>query len=315
MPDAVYHVTSRGLERRVTVRNDQDRNKWLALLGEVAERRGWRVFAWALMKNHFHLFLRAPHADLSAGMHDLNSGYVTGFNRRHRRCGPLFQGRFKGIVVERDYHYWELSRYIHLNPVRAGLVASPEEYRWSSCRHYFRSRGVPAWLAWEEVLGQHGQTIRGARRAYRRFLMEGVSSPGRSPLDGVVSSTLLGSSAFIERMKRWLRGRLPEREVPAARALSKDVSLQDVVAAVCRAWGVSAELLTARGRHGNEARCAAAYLSRKLTRASGEEIGACFGGVKGSAVSHIVARATQRRRKDRRFRARLSRIERSLRQN
>src|SRR5512136_660169 len=117
IPDGVYHVTSRGLERRKIVLDDRDRRKWLELLGEGATRRRWRVFAWALLDNHFHLFLRTPDADLSAGMHDLNSGYVSVFNRRHKRCGPLLQGRFKGILVERAAHDWELSRYVHLNPV------------------------------------------------------------------------------------------------------------------------------------------------------------------------------------------------------
>ncbi len=152
IPDGIYHVTTRGLERRKIVRDDTDRERWLDLLDGVCRRRDWRVFAWVLMDNHFHLFLRTPHADLSAGMHDLNSGYATYFNRQHHRCGPLYQGRFKAILVEDEKHGWELSRYVHLNPVRAKRVTDPRRYRWSSCRHYFDSRGRPDWLAWEEVV-------------------------------------------------------------------------------------------------------------------------------------------------------------------
>ena len=106
MPDGIYHVTSRGLDRRVIVRDDVDRDKWTDLLDRVAVRRDWRVFAWVLMDNHFHLFLRTPHGDLSAGMHDLNAGYPSAFNRCHRRCGPVLQGRFKGILVEEQHHGW-----------------------------------------------------------------------------------------------------------------------------------------------------------------------------------------------------------------
>ena len=138
IPDGIYHVTTRGLERRDIFCDDQDRSYWLTLLDTVANRRDWRILSWVLMDNHFHIFLRTPHGDLSAGMHDLNAPYVTVFNRRHKRVGPLFQGRYKGILVERGYHYWELSRYIHLNPVRAGMVDDPEKYRWSSSHHFYR---------------------------------------------------------------------------------------------------------------------------------------------------------------------------------
>jgi len=100
IPQGVYHGTSRGLERRAKVHDDGDRRKWEQLLDDVATRCQWHVFAWTLLDNHFHLFLRTPEANLSAGMHDLNSGYVSALNRRHGRCGPRSQGRFKAMVVE-----------------------------------------------------------------------------------------------------------------------------------------------------------------------------------------------------------------------
>jgi REP element-mobilizing transposase RayT len=98
--NGIYHVTARGWERPVIVRDDRDREKWSTLLHRVVVRFGWRFFAWVLMDNHFHLFFQTPEANLSAGMHDLNSGYATWFNRRHRRAGALFQGGFKAILVE-----------------------------------------------------------------------------------------------------------------------------------------------------------------------------------------------------------------------
>ena len=231
MADGVYHVTSRGLERRDIAADDVDRRNWHDLLGRVATRCRWRVFAWALMGNHFHLFLRTPEPNLSAGMHDLNSGYVSWHNRRHGRCGPLLQGRFKAILVEGGRHEWELSRYVHLNPVRAGLVAAPAAYRWGSCRFYLGKGESPEWLGWEEVLAGHGRTLRAARGAYARFLAEGVASPPPSPFGQVVASTLLGSEGFVARMRRWLEGRLPDREVPAARELRGRLELREVDAA------------------------------------------------------------------------------------
>lgn len=293
IPGGVYHVTSRGLERRAIVRDDADRSKWLELLDRVASRRRWRVFAWALMTNHFHLFLETPEADLSPGMHDLNSGYASAFNRRHRRPGHLLQGRFKAILVERAAHGWELSRYVHLNPVRAGLTRDPAAYPWSSCRHYVRGGAAPPWLAWEEVLAEHGRTLRAARRGYARFLADGLAEPPPSPLKGVVASTFLGSAGFIQRMRAWLEGRLPDREVPAAREVRATVPIQRIETAVCQVFGVEAEALRSRRRRGNEPRALALHLCRELTGTPMVELGKRFGGVTGQAAG-LAARSLAR---------------------
>ena len=190
MENGLYHVTSRGWERRGIVESDQDREDWLRLFDRVAKRSNWRVFSWVLMSNHFHLFLRTPEPNLSADMHDLNSGYASLFNRRHHRVGSLFQGRFKAILVEDETHAWELSRYVHLNPVRAKMVALPEDYHWRSYRFYRYGRvalDAPAWLDWETVFLEHFHDLRNARRAYQRFVehYSGRASPGSSAFRGV----------------------------------------------------------------------------------------------------------------------------------
>jgi len=312
MPDGIYHVTSRGLERRRIVRDDADRERWLVLLDRVATRRGWIVYAWALLDNHFHLFVRCPHGDLSAGMHDLNSGYAIGFNRRHRRWGPLFQGRFKGIIVEREYHYWELTRYIHLNPVRAGLAGDPEEYGWSSCRLFFNSRRAPAWLGWEEVLRPHGTTLRSARRAYRQFLGEALADPPSSPLEPVAASTVLGSESFVSRVREWLADRVPDREIPADRQLRQPTTPEQVEGAVCEALAVPLDTLQAKGRQGNDARQAAIYLCRELTLTSARALGVRFGGVTAQAISKTARQVAYRRQKERRLDRQLAKIEAKL---
>jgi len=309
VPDGVYHVMSRGIERRKIVSDDRDRDKWVSLLDEVARRRCWRVFAWALLDNHFHLFLQTPAGDLSEGMHDLNSGYVTAFNARQRRAGPLLQGRFKGILVEKEYHDWELTRYIHLNPVRAGRVERPEAYAWSSCRHYVRDGQAPPWLCWQEVLGQHGKTLRTARAAYRRYLQEGIESPPPSPLRDAVASTLLGSPSFVEQMSAWLQERLPDRDVPAARELRQELSLEQIANAVCAEFGVDWDSLSRRGKHDNPAREVAVYLCRTLTRCPVGEIGERLGGVRASAVSNIVRKVRVKTESDRRTREMIEHIE------
>ena len=146
------------------VRDDRDRQEWDKLFDRVVVRCGWRLFSWALMDNHLHLLVRTTETNLSAGMHDWNSGYATWFNRRHRRSGSLFQGRFKAILVENESYGWMLSRYIHLNPVRAKIVRKAENYRWSSARAHCQGHTdgvltkkakwwqqfaqIPNWSAW-----------------------------------------------------------------------------------------------------------------------------------------------------------------------
>jgi putative transposase len=263
------------------------------------------------MDNHYHIFLRTPHGDLSSGMHDLNAPYVSLFNRRHKRVGPLFQGKYKGILVENGHHYWELSRYIHLNPVRAGMVDNPEHYRWSSCRHFFRRRGRPPWLAWEEVLIKHGKTVRTARKAYKLFLKDGMDSPPESPLLKTTASTILGSLGFIDQMKKWLDGKLPDVEVPAAKKLFREISLESVVAEVCREYGVSRDHARMRGIKENEPRCVAIFLCRKLTSISIARLGDYFGGVKGAAISNVTTKIRARRKQDKQFRVKVELIEKS----
>jgi putative transposase len=129
---ALYHVTSRGNERRRIFRDDVDRKMFLTFLGQAVKRFGWSVTAWVLMSNHYHLVVQTPEANLSRGMHWINGTYAAWFNRRHDRSGHLFQGRFHGVLVEKETYLRELLRYVVLNPVRAKMVARPEDYRWSS---------------------------------------------------------------------------------------------------------------------------------------------------------------------------------------
>lgn len=311
--DGLYHVTSRGWERRVLVRDDRDRQRWLELLDRVSGRCGWRVFAWGLMSNHFHLYLRTPQPNLSAGMHDLNSGYASAFNRRYRRCGSLFQGRFKAVVVEDESHALELTRYIHLNPVRASMVERPEQYAWSSYRDYLGMSRAPAWLDWETVVSELGKDRRLARSAYRRFVEAGLSQPPRSPLESAVGGMFLGGGEWVEWWQRRLAAEPVREGVPAQRQLAWRPSLEEVAGAVSQAFGVERAALCVSRRHGNEARSAAIYLARQVTDAAVGVIGQYFGGVSLAAISKMVARVEHRRGEDRAWDRRLTKLSEHLR--
>ncbi len=311
--NGLYHVTSRGWERRVVVRDDRDRQRWLELLDRVATRCGWRVFAWVLMSNHFHLFLRTPLPNLSAGMHDLNSGYASGFNRRYRRCGSLFQGRFKAVLVEDDSHAIELTRYVHLNPVRASLVERPEEHAWSSYQDYLAVRKTPEWLDCETVLGALGKNRSRARSAYRCFVEAGLSEPPKSPLERAVGGMFLGSGEWIEGWRRRLSAEPFREGVPLQRELAWRPTLEHVVGAVSETFGVEAAELRVSRRHGNEARSAAIYLARHQTDTAVGAIRAYFGGVSAAAISKVVARMETRRAEDPVWNQRLAELSERLR--
>ncbi len=124
---AVYHVTSRGDRREDIYLSDDDRREWLAVLALVCDRFNWVVHAYCQMTNHYHLVVETVEANLSAGMRQLNGLYTQRFNRRHGQVGHLFQGRYKAILVQKEAHLLELSRYVVLNPVRAGMVELPEK--------------------------------------------------------------------------------------------------------------------------------------------------------------------------------------------
>jgi len=311
--DGLYHVTSRGWERRAVVRDERDRRRWFELLDRVASRCGWRLFAWVLMSNQFHLYLRTPQPNLSAGMHDLNSGYASRFNRRHRRCGGLFRDRFKAVLVENESYALELTRYVHLNPVRARIVERPEEYDWSSYQDYLAARNAPQWLDCESVLGELAKDRSRARAAYRHFVEAGLSGPIKSPLEAVVGGQFLGSGEWVDRWRRRLTEEPIRQGVSARRHLAWRPTLERVVAAVSSEFDVEQSDLFAVRRRANDARSAAIYLARLLTDEPAGGIGKYFGGVSTAAVSKTVARAEDRRKKDRAWGRRLEALSEHLR--
>jgi REP element-mobilizing transposase RayT len=168
---AVYHVTMRGNDRRDIFRDDLDREMMLALFGEAQERFRLEIFAFCLMSNHYHIFLRTPEANLSPAFQWINAVYTKRFNHRHHRSGHVFQGRFKSMLVTRDAHWQQLSIYIHLNPVRAGMVTDPADYPWSSYRDYIHERGRHRWLSAEPILTRYAPDPAGQRKLYRKHTL------------------------------------------------------------------------------------------------------------------------------------------------
>ena len=240
-PEAFYHVTSRGNERKDIFKSRKDREQFLSYLQSAVERYGAVIHAYCLMTNHYHLLVETPHGNLSEIMRHINGAYTTYFNVKRKRAGHLFQGRYKAIVVEADEYALELSRYIHLNPVRAGMVSSPEDHEWSSYRCYAGFETEPAWLTSNLVLGSFGTTNPKAK--YRSFVEDLLGTEYESPLKGVIASTLLGSPEFISQVSEAHVDHLKsDRSVPAVKKLSSRPTAEKIMATVKDVLGGDAAL-------------------------------------------------------------------------
>src|SRR5258706_3285264 len=168
---ALYHLTSRGNERRNIFRSDRDRKAFLTFLGAAARRFGWSVTAWVLMTNHYHLVVQTHKPNLSRGMHWLNSVYAGWFNRVHKRRGHLFEGRFKAFLIDKETYFAEVLRYVVLNPVRASMVERPEDYKWSSYRATGGLDKAPDWLDVDAALLSFGGDMETGHANYLEFVL------------------------------------------------------------------------------------------------------------------------------------------------
>lgn len=196
-PGALYHVTSRGNRGHPIYRHDGDRRLWLEVLAHVCERHHFVIHSFCQMTNHFHLLVETVEGNLSQGMRQLNGLYSQEINRRHDLVGHLFQGRYKAILVQKESYLLEVSRYIVLNPLRARMVSSLDEWRWSSHHYMVRARRVPAWFQRDWLLEHFGTTQAAAVVAYQAFVLAGIGQA--SPLAATRHQLLLGDDDFVSR--------------------------------------------------------------------------------------------------------------------
>ncbi|MHB1331903.1 MAG: REP-associated tyrosine transposase [Sulfuriferula sp.] len=213
-PDALYHVTARGDRSEDIFEDDQDRWGFLSTLERVIAQFNWVCHAWCLMDNHYHLLIQTPDSNLSKGMRQLNGVYTQASNRRHQRVGHLFQGRFKAILVDSDAYLLELSRYVVLNPVRAGMVKKPADWPWSSYRASVGLEPVTAWLAVDGLLTQFAKRRSLAQQRYAQFVAEGIKVA--SPWLNLKGQVFLGDEQFVQRMQAHLQSGKDDVQIPLA---------------------------------------------------------------------------------------------------
>jgi putative transposase len=270
-PRAVYHVMNRGGSRQEVFLDRQDYEVFLNTIGEVHDRWAVEVFAYSLMGNHYHVCLRTPEGNLSRVMRHLDGLYTQRFNRLHQRDGALFRGRYKAIVVDKDSYLAQVVRYIHLNPVGAGLVHEPESYAWSSHRFYLRRNQVPGWLRIDEVMNQFSSIAQ-----FHKFVLEGNDSALEKFYKNSRQSPVLGDEKFRNKlMETPLR---VDREHPRYERAAVRPSLDQLLKTLAKRYGVEIKDLI-KGRRGkdNEPRKVGMYLAKELCDLKLSEIAKQFG--------------------------------------
>jgi len=307
-PGAVYHVMNRGGARQKIFLGKQDYEAFLETVGEMHDGWGVEFFAYCLMGNHYHACLRTPEGNLSRVMRHLDGLYTQRFNRMHCRDGALFRGRYKAIVVDKDAYLAQVVRYIHLNPLEAGLVREPQTYGWSSHRFYLRPKEAPKWLRVEEVMGEfasitafHGFVLGGNEQALEEFYKKGRQSP------------VLGDEEFRERLnEKPLR---VGREHPRHERALVRPSVDKVLRVLAGVYGVKVEdLMKAKRGKDNEARKVGMYLIKELCDLRLKEIAERFGTGSYGAVGWACHGITSRMESDAKFRDRVGSIRRSCQQ-
>jgi len=225
-PDALYHVTARGDRREDIFDDDQDRQLFLSILEQVITRFNWICHAWCLMDNHYHLLIQTPDGNLSKGMRQLNGVYTQASNRLHQRVGHLFQGRFKAILVDSDAYLLELTRYVVLNPVRAGIVKNPADWPWSSYRASVGLEHAAPWLSVDGLLAQFAKRRSLAQQRYAQFVAEGISAV--SPWSNLKGQVFLGDDQFVQRMQAFHHPNKGDVQIPLAQRRPAPASLKEI---------------------------------------------------------------------------------------
>jgi putative transposase len=306
---AWYHVMNRGTDRCAVFLSDTDRRDFLDLLGILLQTYGAETHAYCLMGNHYHLLVRTPRGNLARAMRHLDGVYTGRFNRREGRDGPLFRGRYHSVLVAEDEHLLAVSRYIHRNPLEAGLVADPAKYPWSSLGAYCALRTAEPWLHRSTVLDLYGGAS--PRGVYQAHVDAG---PGDLDYEPVAGRPIFGSEGFSRAVTRTLR---PRREIPTSRRLAPPPppALERILEVVAAEFGVDIEQLCrppqGRGRH-SPGRALAMLLCREVGGHPLQAIAAAFRVGHYASVSRAIRAAHERLEREPELDARRDRIRATL---
>lgn len=274
-PGALYHITSRGNEKKDIYKENSDKEKFLEILHAYHKRYDILVHSYVLMDNHYHMILETPRANLLKVMHGINSGYTGYFNRKYSRSGHLFQGRYKAILVDKENYLLELSRYVHLNPVRANMVEKPEDYKWSSYMGFIGNK-EQEYVEYAWILSNYGKNKKKSKRGYEKYVEEAIGEKISNPLSSVFGQIVLGGEEFVKKIKQKISKREIGDDIVERRRLRNDVSMEEIQEEV-------SEVI----REEIQKRNVSVYFAKKLGNHTNREISEKFGGFHYSNVVKI----------------------------
>ena len=310
---AFYHVMNRGNAGEKIFKGKRDREKFLEYVEKAVERFSLVIHSYCLMDNHYHLLIETPEPNLSSAVQWLNVSYAVYFNRKRQRRGHLFGGRFKAILIDADEYLKQLSRYIHLNPVRAKITERPGDYPWSSYNAFLAKDKTPGWLEVKWLLAQFGGKKKDAVRRYKDYVEKINPFDLKNPESSLTEGAILGDTDFVAWVKeQFLSSREENQDIPQLRRLRPKPGLNAIVAAVCDELGCKEEQIIEKGRHKNVAREMAIYLSRDLSGMACKDLGEYFGGVSGPAMTLCYNQFAGRLEKDKKLKRRTNRIKKRL---
>jgi len=300
---------NRGRRREAIFPDSGDYSRFVELLQQASTMWTVGIAGFCLMPNHYHLLVQTPLANLSRFMRHIDGVYTQRFNRAHNCDGSLFRGRYKAILVEADTYLLELLRYIHRNPLRAGLVSRLDRYAWSSHKGYLSRSRKWDWLHSEFVLSMLCEDKENQAALYREFIAKAESDELARLFSREKVPSLLGSEGFAAWVKAKFRKLRGHQEIPESQLLAP--GLDEIKSAVCAEYRIGPrQLLSSNRGVSNQARNVAIYLARRLSGETLATIGKAFGLSKYSSVSSVVSRMKNEILVDAALRRRVNRIER-----
>ncbi len=250
---------------------------------------------YVLMDNHYHLLIETPYANIKQVMQNINTSYTVYVNKKHKRSGHLLQGRYKAFIIDKESYLLELGRYIHLNPVRAGIVKRPEDYRWSSYSEYINRNNQEAITDTADTLYSFSKKQAIAAKKYQEFVNAGNKE--KTPLKDAVGS-ILGDKIFMENVLKHLKGNLDKKEIPELKKIENKHEVEKIIKAISRYYGIREDGLLKRKKAINRERKIAIYLCKALSGEKNIEVGRIFG-ITTQAVTNAVRGIEVSRAEDR----------------
>jgi len=269
--NCLYHITSRGDDRKKIFISDHDFNKFLEYLLIAKDKYKFHLFAYCLMSNHYHLFIETLEPNLSKIMQYINTSYTVYYNTKRKKTGHLFHGRFKSIMVDGDSYFLELTRYIHLNPVRAKMVELPQDYKWSSFKGYIKPKS-DKYIDYEKI--DRYITIKPA--AYRGFVLSPIAD-NKDIFDQVYAGFFLGKIPFIKDKIAQLKPQVETGDFAHKRRINAATSIDDIIREAEKIFKESKDKIIAKRNSQSDARKAVIHVARRLTELTNKQIGSYFG--------------------------------------